>query len=93
MARAAEEVVERSVESHGEVPLASGKQPYHIVRNLSSGITGSAPKRDGTRSDATVDALVVAHAVAAGGGLVLTADAKDFRPLSELHPEVRIQPL
>lgn len=45
------------------------------------------------RSSATVDALVVAHAVAAGGGLVLTGDAKDFRPLSELHPEVRIQPL
>lgn len=45
------------------------------------------------RSGATVDALVVAHAVAAGGGLVLTGDAKDFRPLSELHLEVRIQPL
>jgi hypothetical protein len=37
--------------------------------------------------------LVVAHAVTAGGGLVLTGDAKDLRLLSELHPEVRIQPL
>ena len=45
------------------------------------------------RSSATVDALVVAHAVAAGGGLVLTGDAKDFRALSALHPEVQIRPL
>lgn len=45
------------------------------------------------RSSATVDALVVAHAVTAGGGLVLTGDARDLRPLSGLHPEVRIQPL
>lgn len=45
------------------------------------------------RSSATVNALVVAHAVEAGGGHVLTGDPKDLRPLSELHPEVRIQAL
>lgn len=45
------------------------------------------------RSSATVDALVVAHAVEVGGGHVLTGDPRDFRPLSELHPEVRIQVL
>lgn len=44
-------------------------------------------------SDATVDALVVAQAVHAGGAHVLTGDADDLERLAAPHPEVRIQPL
>ena len=44
-----------------------------------------------TRSSATIDALVVAHAVEAGGGTILTSDAKDLNALASAHPEVQIQ--
>lgn len=74
--------VNRVLEAVGAVPEA---REWH--GRLAGRLLGHA------RSSATVDALVVAHAVAAGGGLVLTGDAKGFRLLSELHPEVRIQPL
>lgn len=42
---------------------------------------------------ATVDALVVAHAVEAGGGLILTGDPGDLERLSAPHPEVWIEAL
>ena len=45
------------------------------------------------RSSNTVDALVVAHAVEAGGAHVLTGDRDDLERLAALHPEVWIQPL
>jgi len=45
------------------------------------------------RSSATVDALVVAQAVAAGGAHVLTGDPDDLEALAVPHPEVWIQPL
>lgn len=44
-------------------------------------------------SSATVDALVVAEAVQAGGGVVLTGDADDLRRLAADHPHVVIQAL
>ncbi len=44
-------------------------------------------------SSATVDALVVAQAVAAGGAHVLTGDPGDLEPLAKRHPEVCIQRL
>ena len=74
--------VNRVLEAVGAVPEARESHG-----RLAGRLLGHAGSR------ATVDALVVAHAVAAGGGLVLTGDAKDLRPLSGLHPEVRIQPL
>jgi predicted nucleic acid-binding protein len=43
------------------------------------------------RSKATVDALVVAEAVQAGGGRVLTGDPADLRRLATAHAEVRIE--
>ncbi len=43
------------------------------------------------KSSATVDALVVAQAVMAGGAHVLTGDPDDLEPLAERHPEVWIQ--
>ena len=45
------------------------------------------------RSTGTVDALVVAHAVEAGGAHILTGDPDDLGRLSEPHPEVVIHPL
>lgn len=44
-------------------------------------------------STATVDALVVAQAVEAGGAQILTGDEDDLRRLSANHPEVRVQRL
>lgn len=46
-----------------------------------------------TRSSATIDALVVAHAVEGGGALVLTGDPDDLSRLAARHPEVWIQGL
>jgi predicted nucleic acid-binding protein len=45
------------------------------------------------RSAATVDALVVAHAVEAGGAHVLTGDREDLERLAARHPEVWIHAL
>lgn len=45
------------------------------------------------KSSATVDALVVAQAAAAGGAHILTGDPGDLEPLAEPHPEVWIQRL
>jgi predicted nucleic acid-binding protein len=45
------------------------------------------------RSTATVDALVVAHAVAAGGAHVLTSDHDDLARLAVRHAEVLIHGL
>jgi len=45
------------------------------------------------RSSATIDALVVAHVVEAGGGAILTGDVKDLSALAAAHPEVQIHPV
>lgn len=46
-----------------------------------------------TRSAHTVDALVVAQAIEAGGAAILTGDREDLELLAAGHPEVWIQPL
>lgn len=45
------------------------------------------------RSTSTIDALVVAHAIEAGGADVLTGDREDLERLSARHPGVRVLPL
>lgn len=45
------------------------------------------------RSTATVDALVVAQAVEAGGAQVLTGDPDDLERLARPHPQVWVQEL
>lgn len=45
------------------------------------------------RSTSTIDALVVAHAVEAGGADILTGDRDDLERLAGRHPEVRVLPL
>jgi hypothetical protein len=42
---------------------------------------------------ATVDAMVVAISAAAGGGVVLTADAADIRRLADGVVDARIRPV
>jgi predicted nucleic acid-binding protein len=46
-----------------------------------------------SRTAHTVDALVVAQAIAAGGAQILTGDREDLERLAARHPEVWIQPL
>jgi len=46
-----------------------------------------------THSGATVDAVIVASAVALGGGVLLTGDPGDLRPLADGHPEVVVRSL
>jgi predicted nucleic acid-binding protein len=45
------------------------------------------------RSEATIDALVVAHALGTGGACVLTGDREDLERLAATHPDVWIQAL
>ncbi|MGH9069052.1 MAG: PIN domain-containing protein [Acidimicrobiales bacterium] len=42
---------------------------------------------------ATIDAVVVAVSAAAGGGVILTADAEDIRTLASAVPGIRIRPI
>lgn len=46
-----------------------------------------------TRSDDTLDALVVAQAIEAGGARILTGDPDDLERLAQAFPEVSIQQL
>ena len=45
------------------------------------------------RSEATIDALVIAHALGMGGACVLTGDREDLERLAAPHPEVWVQAL
>jgi predicted nucleic acid-binding protein len=46
-----------------------------------------------TGSSSTLDALVVAQAIEAGGAQILTGDPGDLERLSSRHPEVSIESL
>lgn len=46
-----------------------------------------------TRSDSTVDAVVVATAIGIGGGVILTGDPDDLQTLAVHHPDVIVQSL
>jgi predicted nucleic acid-binding protein len=72
----------RILKAIGSVPVAQETHGRTAGRLL-----GSA------RSSSTVDALVVAQAVEAGGAQILTGDREDLERLAEAHPEVWIQPL
>ena len=75
--------VNRIVRAVGEVTAADER-----IGRTAGALLGA------TRSDATVvDAVVVASAVALGGGVVLTGDPGDLEPLASDHPEVVIRTL
>jgi len=62
------------------------------VPSLGEGVARRAGALLGeTGRDDTIDALVVAHAVEAGGGLILTSDPSDGRALAGRHPEVWVE--
>jgi predicted nucleic acid-binding protein len=74
--------VNRVIKAVGEVVVASEK-----TGRTAGALLGAA------RSASTVDALVIASAMEAGGGVVLTSDPGDLAPLADGHPEVVISPL
>jgi predicted nucleic acid-binding protein len=74
--------VNRVLKAVGEV-IAADEQ----VGRSAGGLLGA------TRSRSTVDALVVASALRAGGGVVLTTDPDDLIALARGHHDVLIEPL
>ena len=72
--------VDRVLKAVGNVP-----ETTPTVGRRAGGLLGDA------RPSATVDALVVAHVVEAGGGAILTGDMKDLSALAAAHPEVQIE--
>jgi predicted nucleic acid-binding protein len=74
--------VNRVLKAVGEVDIADEAAARTAGRLLAE--AGSA---------ATVDALVVATAVEAGGAVILTGDPDDLSALAAGHPEVIIEPL
>lgn len=74
--------VHRVLKAVGAVPEAR-----EVHGRIAGRLLGAA------RSAATVDALVVAHAVAAGGAQILTGDREDLEKLAAPHAEVWIHPL
>lgn len=74
--------VQRVLAAIGSIPVA------HETHGRTAGrLLGAA------RSSSTIDALVVAHAIEAGGAHVLTGDREDLERLAAPHPEVLVQPL
>ena len=74
--------VNRVLKAVGAVPTA-----HEVHGRIAGQLLGAA------RSASTVDALVVAQAVAAEGGHILTGDREDLERLAASHPEVWIHPL
>jgi predicted nucleic acid-binding protein len=71
--------VNRILKAVGSVPAAR-----EVHGRVAGELLGTA------RSAATVDALVVAQAVEAGGAHVLTGDREELARLAASHPEVRL---
>lgn len=74
--------VHRVLKSVGAIPEAR-----EVHGHIAGRLLGAA------RSAHTVDALVVAQAVEAGGAHILTGDPSDLGRLADSHPEVWIHPL
>lgn len=74
--------VNRVLKAVGTIPDAR-----EMHGRIAGGLLGAA------RSTATIDALVVAHAVAAGGAHILTGDREDLERLAAPHARVRIHPV
>jgi predicted nucleic acid-binding protein len=89
-------VVAETVRGHG-----ARDAPVNRVLNAVGNIAPATEDRARTagallaraKSNATVDALVVAEVVQRGGGVVLTGDVADLEALAGSHAEVVIQPL
>jgi len=58
-----------------------------VTGRVAGGLLGAA------KSSETIDAVVVAIAIEAGGCVIVTGDPDDVCPLADGHPEVVIQPM
>lgn len=74
--------VHRILKAFGPIPDTTEEHG-----RTAGGLLGTA------RSTDTLDALVVAQALVAGGGQILTGDRDDLERLAADHPEVRIHSL
>lgn len=74
--------VHRILKAVGKVP--DTRERHGRIAGRLLGTTGSSN---------TVDALVVAQAIGAGGAQILTGDPEDLDRLSSRHPEVSIEAL
>ncbi|CAN5656911.1 MAG: VapC toxin family PIN domain ribonuclease [Euzebyaceae bacterium] len=74
--------VNRIIKAVGEVSWAD-----ESIGRLAGALLGAG------RSNATVDAVVVASAIGAGGGVILTGDPGDLEALAVDHPDVVIRSL
>ena len=74
--------VNRVVKAVGAVP----DMPEKVGRRAGA-LLGRGP------GQGVADALVVAHAVEAGGGLILTSDPDDLGVLASGHPGVWVEPV
>lgn len=74
--------VNRLLKAVGAVP-----ETRELHGRIAGGLLAAA------RSTSTIDALVVAQAIAAGGSRILTSDPDDLERLAASHSEVRIHAL
>ncbi|HLG00511.1 MAG TPA: PIN domain-containing protein [Acidimicrobiia bacterium] len=74
--------VNRVIAAVGEVGVAD-----EATGRVAGALLGAA------KSEATIDALVVADAIERGGGVILTADPDDLGRVAEGHTEVVIEAL
>ncbi len=79
---AADAPVNRVVKAVGEVDVAT-----EAIGRTAGRLLGE------TRSNSTIDAIVVATAVEATGAVILTGDPKDLGALASRHREVVVQAL
>ena len=80
--RARDTPVNRAINAVGEVTSVDER-----IGRLAGALLGA------TGSGSTIDAVVVASAIDAGGGVILTGDPDDLRALAEGHPEIVVQAL
>lgn len=78
--------IDAALSAYSDITVAATDQP--LARHI-----GSLLAQAGVGSEHHVDATVVAVALAAGGGLVVTGDLDDLQLLAAYAPGVAVEPL
>ena len=81
-----QQAIDAALSAHGDIAMAATDQ--RLARYI-----GSLLAKASVGSEHHVDATVVAVALAAGGGLVVTGDADDLQMLAAHAPRVAVEPL
>jgi predicted nucleic acid-binding protein len=84
--RQQQQAVDAALGAHGDISVAATDQS--LARHI-----GNLLARAAMGSEHHVDATVVAVALAAGGGLVVTGDLQDIQRLAAHAPAVAVEPL